>query len=75
VTGGSLVIEVQGGDVTITLPANASVSMDVSVISGKIQNSATTDAPSGDKLSFRMGDGKAQITIKAVNGSVNIKTS
>ena len=75
VTGGSLEVEVTGGDLTLTIPRETSAKVNISAISGKIQNFVTADQPNGDQLSFQMGDGKAAISLKAVNGTVCIKTS
>lgn len=73
VQSGVLEIEVQSGNITISLPANASASLDISVVSGKIVNQITPDQPKGDSLKFKIGEGKAQITLKVTNGSVTIK--
>lgn len=74
VKGGSLEVEVTGGDLTLTLPRETSAKVNISAPSGKIQNFVTADQPNGDQLSFQMGGGKATISLKAVNGTVCIKS-
>jgi len=73
VQGGTLSIEVQSGNITLDLPQKASAEIDGSVLSGKIQNTATKDEPNGDSFNCKIGDGKARISLKTTNGNIIIK--
>jgi hypothetical protein len=73
VTGGALEVEVEGGNIFLALPSTSSARLDASVVSGSIGNYLTKDKPIGDALSFMLGDGKARISLKAVNGNVIIR--
>ena len=75
VLGGVLDVETQSGNITIGIPAKTSASVEASVVSGKIQNLITPDQPQGDTLNFKMGDGKAKITMRATSGNVVIRQS
>jgi len=75
VQGGSFEVEVTGGDLALLLPKDASAKLDVSAPSGKIEN-LTGIAPqesAADHLKLQVGEGKATITLKAINGTVCIK--
>jgi hypothetical protein len=75
VKGGSLDVEVTGANLTLTLLREASAKVNVSAPSGKIQNFVTSDQPSGDQLSFQIGAGDANISLKSVGGTVCLKTA
>lgn len=74
-SGGSLEVEATGNDLTITLPQNASAQIEAAATSGKVQNlTGIQPIKSGsDYISLKMGDGKAAISLQAVNGTVSIK--
>ncbi|GEM_PF-2429806 len=75
VTGGELVISATDDDVTIVLPKDASVKVDVDVVEGKIQKLIAADMQKDDPdhVVFQLGAGKAQIAVHAVKGNVCIK--
>lgn len=74
VTGGILTIEAKG-DVTLTLPKNASATIDVSAPSSGIRNQTGVNAQSStdSSMHLKLGDGGAAITVKTSNGTVTIK--
>lgn len=75
VTGGRLEVDVTGNDLALTIPANASAVIEASVTSGKVQNLTGLQPvkSSSGFLSLKMGDGKAAISLQAVNGTISIK--
>ena len=75
VQGGVLEVEVTGGDLILTLPRDSSAALDATVLSGKIQNFTGVEPVSetSDHASLRLGDGKAEIFLRAINGTVCIK--
>jgi len=77
VQAGDMVISSTGDDVTITLPKDASVKVDVDVVEGKIQKqiAAEMQKDDPDHIVFQLGAGKAQIAIHAVKGNVIIKSA
>jgi len=77
VQGGSLEAEVTGGDLTVLLPKDASAKLDVSALSGKIENltGVAAEVLALDHMTLQLGDGKATIALKAVGGTVCIKMS
>ncbi len=77
VQAGDMVISSTGDDVTITLPKDASVKVDVDVVEGKIQKqiAAEMQKDDPDHVVFQLGAGKAQIAIHAVKGNVIIKSA
>jgi hypothetical protein len=75
VTGGIFAIDVQGGDVTLTMPKNASALLDISAAAEKTKNETGVNALSSTNSSMRLklGDGGAAISVKST-GTVTIKT-
>ena len=75
VEGGVLNIDCTGGDVVLGLPKNASATLNIEAPSGKIKNYTGVQpvSESGNKMRLKLGDGKAQISVKAVNGTVHIE--
>ncbi|MHB0912092.1 MAG: DUF4097 family beta strand repeat-containing protein [Armatimonadota bacterium] len=75
VRGGSLGVEVKSGNITLTLPKNASAEVRAEAPSGKVENETglTPDESGENSLSLRLGDGKASISLRAVNGTVRIR--
>ncbi len=75
VTGGEFAISATGDDVTIVLPKDASVKVDIDVVEGKIQKQIVADMQKDDpdRIVFQLGAGKAQIAVHAVKGNVCIK--
>ena len=75
VEGGAFGIEVTGGDVTLMVPRNASATVKAAATSGKVQNltDVTPDQSSDSSMVLKMGAGKADISLRAVNGTVCIK--
>ena len=75
VQGGVLEVEVTGGDLILTLPRDSSAALDATVLSGKIQNFTGVEPVSetSDHASLRLGDGKAEISLRAIGGTVCIK--
>lgn len=75
VTAGRMEVEVTGNDIMLTVPADASVQIEAATMSGKVQNlTGIQPVKSGsDFISLKMGDGKAVISVQAVNGSVSIR--
>lgn len=77
VEGGILSIEVTGADVNVTVPKKASAKIEVSTTSGKIENLTDIQPTesSNDNLKLQLGEGKASILVKAVKGTVSIKSA
>lgn len=77
VQAGDMVISSTGDDVTITLPKDSSVKVDVDVVEGKIQKqiAAEMQKDDPDHIVFQLGDGKAQIAVHVVKGNVLIKSA
>jgi hypothetical protein len=73
VQDGVLEIEVDSGNITLEIPVSSSVTISASVVSGKIMNNMTVDQPKGENLKLKLGAGKAQITLRAVNGNISIR--
>jgi hypothetical protein len=75
VQGGEFVISATGDDVTISLPKDASVKVDVDVSDGKIEKLIAGDLQKDDPdhIVFQLGAGKARIAVHAVKGNVCIK--
>lgn len=75
VQGGNLDIEAQGGNISLSLPKNASTSLALSAPSGKIQNLTGVEPQktSADAMALQIGDGKAAISAKAINGTVTVR--
>lgn len=75
VEGGTFGVDVTGADVTILVPKNASATVKASTTSGKIQNmtGVKPDASTDSSMTLKLGAGKANIALKAVNGIVYIK--
>ncbi|MHB1455694.1 MAG: DUF4097 family beta strand repeat-containing protein [Armatimonadota bacterium] len=75
VTAGKMEVEVTGNDIILTLPADTSAQIEAAVTSGKVQNlTGVKPIKSGsDFVNLKMGDGKAAISIQAVNGTISIK--
>jgi hypothetical protein len=76
VEGGTFSIDTTGADVTLTLPKKASAKVEAFTTSGNIENltNATAIESSKDSLKLQFGDGKAVISLKAVKGTVCIKS-
>lgn len=75
VQGGVFDVEVTGKNLTTALPRNSSARLDVAAPSGKVEN-LTGLQPSesaADRLKLQMGAGKAEIVLRAINGTVCIK--
>lgn len=77
IEAGEFVISATGDDVTIGLPKEASVKVDVTVSNGKIEKlvAGETQKDEPDHLVFQMGAGKAKIAVQAVKGNVRITPS
>lgn len=77
ITGGDFVISATDDDVTIVLPKDASVTVDVDVLEGKIQKQIAAEMQKDDPnhIVFRLGAGKAKIAVHAVKGNVCIKSA
>lgn len=75
VTAGRMEVEVTGNDLTLMVPANASAQIEAEVTSGKVQNlTGIQPTKSGsDFVSLKIGDGKAAISLQAINGTISIK--
>jgi len=73
--GGALDVEVTGKALTFVLPRSASATLDAFASSGKIDNltGIQPEESSDNHMKFRMGAGKAEITLRAINGTVCIK--
>jgi hypothetical protein len=73
--GGALDVEVTGKALTVVLPRSASATLDAFASSGKIDNltGIQPEESSDNHMKFRMGAGKAEITLRAINGTVCIK--
>ena len=73
--GGSMDVEVTGKALTVVLPRNSSATLDAFASSGKIDNQTgiQPEESSENHIKFRMGAGKASITLRAINGTVCIK--
>lgn len=74
--GGNLEVEIIRGDLTLTLPKDASAQIDISAPSLRIENRTGVEPAksSADSMTIRMGSGKTAISVHAVNGNVSIKT-
>lgn len=74
VEGGVLNIDCTGGDVSLELPKNASATLDIEAPSSKIKNMTGVQptSESENKTQIKFGEGKAQISVKAVNGTVRL---
>ncbi len=77
VRGGSLNISSTGGNVTLILPKDASAKVDAFAPSGRIddQSGFSADKSSGDRLGFQLGSGKARLNVKAVNGTITLRSN
>lgn len=77
VQGGVLSVEVTGKDLTVILPKDASARIQASATSGKVDNQTGVQPQSSapDHMTIQMGSGKADITLRAINGDVRIKSS
>ncbi len=75
VQGGILDVEVTGKDLTAALPRDASATLRVSAPSGKIENltGVQPQEVTADRIGLQMGAGKADISLRAINGTVCIK--
>lgn len=75
VQGGILDVEVTGKDLTAALPRDASATLRVSAPSGKIENLTGLQPQelTADRIRLQMGAGKADISLRAINGTVCIK--
>ena len=73
--GGALDVEVTGKALTVVLPRKSSATVDAFASSGKIDNlTGVQPVESADNHSkFQFGAGKANITLRAINGTVCIK--
>ena len=73
--GGALDVEVTGKALTVVLPKSASATLDAFASSGKIENltGIQPEESSENHMKFRMGAGKASITLRVINGTVCIK--
>lgn len=71
---GVLTAEVTGRDLTLAVPRNASARVTATVTSGRIDNlTGVQPQDSGpDRMSLLFGTGKAEITLRAVNGRIRI---
>lgn len=77
VQGGTLEIEVNRGDLTLSLPKNASAQVEISAPSAKTTNQTGVEPQktSATSMSLLLGSGKAAISLKATNGTVCVKTN
>lgn len=75
VAGGSLDIEVTGKNIMVAFPRNASASLDVMAQSGRIENLTGLEMSGrpDNHFAIKMGAGKAEISLRAINGTVCIK--
>ena len=75
VEGGALDVEVTGKALTVVVPRNSSANLDAFASSGKIENltGLQPEESADNHMKFRMGAGKADITLRAINGTVCIK--
>lgn len=75
VEGGALDVEVTGKALTVVMPRNSSANLDAFASSGKIENltGIQPEESADNHIKFRMGAGKALITLRAINGTVCIK--
>lgn len=77
VSGGALEIEATGKDIMLEIPVGSSARITATATSGKIRNLSGVEPSqaSDDTASLQFGAGKAEISLRAVNGNVCIKTT
>lgn len=73
--GGALNVEVTGKGLTVTLPRDASARIRASATSGRIDNLTGVQPKdsASDRLDLQLGEGKADLTLRAVGGDIRIK--
>jgi hypothetical protein len=73
---GELALETVNGSVTVELPASASADVSAATVNGAINTDfglPTGDRPGPKATSGRLGAGGRTLSVKSVNGSVNIR--
>jgi hypothetical protein len=76
---GQLSLETVNGKVSLALPANASASLKANTVNGAIHNDfdlpVKKGSPVGNSLEGQLGNGGPTMTLKSVNGAIQISKS